>query len=313
MAFPTVSPAARMELLEPPTKPVRMVLDTDTYNEIDDQFALTYALLSPERLTVEAVYAAPFHNARSAGPEDGMRKSYEEILRLLDRLNQPHEGVVFEGATRWLPSSDRPVRSPAVDDLVARASADRPDPLYVVAIGAPTNIASALLVAPEIIGRIVVVWLGGNASYWPTASEFNLKQDMHASRILFDSGVPLVHVPCLPVTDHLCTTEAEIERFVKGRGMIGDYLSETYSGSSDDHFAYSRAIWDIGPIAWLVNPAWAESALTHSPILTTDQTWSHDPYRHLVREIRYVHRNPIFGDLFHKLELAARGADAPAT
>ena len=49
-----------------------MVLDTDTYNEIDDQYALAQVLLSPEDVTVEAVYAAPFHNARSTGPGDGM-------------------------------------------------------------------------------------------------------------------------------------------------------------------------------------------------------------------------------------------------
>ena len=308
MDFPTLTPATRLQRLEPPTGPVRIVVDTDTYNEIDDQFALTYALLSPERITVEAIYASPFHNERSTGPADGMRKSYDEIVRLLERLDQPHEGMVYAGATDWLSAPDQPTRSAAVEDLIARASADRPDPLYVVAIAAPTNIASALLMAPELVERIVVVWLGGNASYWPTASEFNLKQDMHASRILFDSGVPLVHVPCLPVTDHLCTTEAEIDRFVKGRGAIGDYLSATYSGYYDDHAGRSRAIWDVGPLAWLVNPAWVDSALTHSPILTAEQTWSHDPHRHLVREIRYVQRDPIFGDLFHKLERAARGA-----
>ena len=50
--------ARRLELLEPPADHVRMVLDTDTYNEIDDQFALVYALLSPERITCEAIYAA---------------------------------------------------------------------------------------------------------------------------------------------------------------------------------------------------------------------------------------------------------------
>jgi len=305
MDFPTLTPATRLQRLEPPTGPVRIVVDTDTYNEIDDQFALTYALLSPERITVEAIYAAPFHNARSTGPADGMRKSYDEIVRLLERLDRPHEGMVYAGATDWLPAPDQPVRSAASEDLIARASADRPDPLYVVAIAAPTTIASALLAAPEIVERIVVVWLGGNTTYWPTASEFNLKQDLHASRILFDSGVPFVHVPCVPVTDHLCTTEAEIERFVKGNGAIGDYLSATYSGCSDDHFAYSRPIWDVGPIAWLVNAAWAESALVPSPILTTECTWSYDPQRHLVREVTYIHRDPIFRDLFGKLKRGA--------
>ena len=40
MSFPTLSPERRLRLLEPPPGKVRMVLDTDTYNEIDDQFAL---------------------------------------------------------------------------------------------------------------------------------------------------------------------------------------------------------------------------------------------------------------------------------
>ena len=55
-----------------------MVLDTDTYNEVDDQFALCYSLCSPERLNVQAVYAAPFFNDRSNGPEQGMERSYSE-------------------------------------------------------------------------------------------------------------------------------------------------------------------------------------------------------------------------------------------
>ena len=70
-----------------------MVLDTDTYNEIDDQFALVYALLCPEKLNVEAVYAAPFTNDRSTRPGDRMEKSYEEILRLLERLHMDAEDL----------------------------------------------------------------------------------------------------------------------------------------------------------------------------------------------------------------------------
>ena len=77
------SEANRITKLVPPEGKVRMVLDTDTYNGIDDQFAVVYALLSKEKLDVEALYAAPFSNTRSDGPEDGMEKSYEEILRLL--------------------------------------------------------------------------------------------------------------------------------------------------------------------------------------------------------------------------------------
>ena len=76
MTFPQLSEAFRISRLAHPGRKLRMVLDTDTYNEIDDQFALTYALLSPEQMSVEAIYAAPFHNTRSDGPGDGMEKSY---------------------------------------------------------------------------------------------------------------------------------------------------------------------------------------------------------------------------------------------
>ena len=40
---------SRITMLVPPTeRPVKMVLDTDTFNEIDDQCALRYALISAE-------------------------------------------------------------------------------------------------------------------------------------------------------------------------------------------------------------------------------------------------------------------------
>ena len=87
MAFPKLTDAEMIERLQPPTGKVRIVLDTDTYNEVDDQFAVAHALLSPDQMSVEALYAAPFYNGRSDGPADGMERSYDEILRLLDRLN----------------------------------------------------------------------------------------------------------------------------------------------------------------------------------------------------------------------------------
>jgi purine nucleosidase len=92
MTYSMLSEHTRLERLAPRSGILTMVLDTDTYNEIDDQFALVHALLSPERLRVEAIYAAPFHNQRSDGPEDGMEKSYEEIGRLLQRMNRSMDG-----------------------------------------------------------------------------------------------------------------------------------------------------------------------------------------------------------------------------
>jgi inosine-uridine nucleoside N-ribohydrolase len=279
---------------------VRAVIDTDTDNEIDDQFAVVYALLSPERIRVESLYAAPFHNARSTGPEDGMLRSYDELHRVLRRLPQHRSVPVHHGARRWLLEPGRPVPSPAATDLVERASGTE-EPLFVVTIGAPTNVASALLMEPGIADRIVVVWLGGNPGYWHRAVEFNVEQDMLASHVLLDSGVPLVHVPCRNVTEHLRTTQAEIDRYVRGSGPVGEYLADIYAEHYSDHFARSKVLWDVGAVAWLVNPEWVPTAVVHSPVLTSEGTWSHDPRRHLIREAFWVDRDSIFADLFRKL------------
>ncbi len=303
--MPKIDEAVRMARLQPPTGKVRIVLDTDTYNEVDDQFALVYALLSPERIAMEAIYAAPYYNDRSTGPADGMQKSYDEILRLLKLMKVSPEGWVYKGSTTYMGSDLQPVESEAARDLVQRAlAAPADDPLYVVAIGAITNVASAILMEPKIIEHIVIVWLGGNALYWPHTREFNLAQDVPAARVIFDCGVPLVHVPCMGVTTHLLTTIPELEANVSSRGAIGDYLVEIVKGYHDDHTGWSKVIWDIATIAYLLDPSWTPSDLVHSPILTDQVTWSVDCSRHLIRSVNFIHRDPIFRDLFAKLKSA---------
>jgi len=305
MSFPELSEAERLQMLAPAHDgaPVDMVLDTDTYNEIDDQFALTYALLAQDRVRLQAVYAAPFYNARSSGPADGMQKSYEEIVRILRFMGRDPDGFAFRGAETYLPGPDTPADSEAVRDLIDRArgySAERP--LYVVAVGAITNVASAILMEPDIIRRIVVVWLGGHPPYWHTAAEFNLQQDMHASRLMFDCGVPLVQVPCKNVAEHVRTTLPEIEQLTAGCGAVGDYLCTIFREYFQDHFGTSKVLWDITAVAWLVNPQWTPSALIPSPILTPLKTWSHDPRRHHIRVLIDAHRDPIFRDLARRLK-----------
>jgi inosine-uridine nucleoside N-ribohydrolase len=308
MDFPQLTEIQRLERLTPPSGKVEMVLDTDTYNEVDDQFAVVHALLSPDAIQVKGLYAAPFHNARSDGPADGMEKSYQEILRLLDRLNVEYEGPVVRGSIHYLSEWDDPCESDAASDLIAQAMArsEDDDPLYVVAIGAITNVASAILMEPEIIKRIVVVWLGGHAFHWAHTREFNLWQDPQAARVIFDSGVPVVQIQVMGACSHLHTTIPEIERYVQGRGAIGDYLAETVKGYHEDHFAWSKVIWDISAIAYLIDASWTPNHLVHSPIVTDQGTWSFDNNRHLIRTVYHVNRDAIFGDIFTKLDEHAK-------
>ncbi len=288
--------------LEPPKGRVKMVLDTDTYNEVDDQFALAYSLLSPEKLDVLAVYAAPYFNDRSSGPEDGMEKSYAEIVRLLGKMGRPSEGFVFKGSRGYLPDGETPVESEAARDLVKKAMATpEGELLYVVAIGAITNVASAILMEPEIVKKICVVWLGGHPLSASTAREFNLMQDVPAARVVLDCGVPFTLVPCMGVASHLLATVPDMKDAIGGKNALCDALVELFGEYSSDHFGWAKEIWDVSTIAYLVNPDWIPTVLEHSPLLTDDCHWAHDANRHFIRVATFARRTPIFRDLYRKL------------
>jgi len=301
MAFNGISEVDRLRKLELPQGKLNMVLDTDTYNEVDDQFALAYALLSKERLNVEAVYAAPFLNDRSKTPKRGMELSYDEMQRILSKMGE-NKVEVFKGSESFLTAPNTPVDSPAARDLVQRAHAhSEDDPLYVVAIGAITNIASAILMDPSIISKIVLIWLAGNPLYWDSTREFNLSQDIYSSRLIFDCGVPLIHIPAMGVSSHMLSTVAELKEHLAGKNELCDTLIELFAAYSDDHFGWAKEIWDIAAIAYVINPDWVPAPLAHSPILTDFHTWSTDKSRHLIKSAIFAYRNPIFKDMFTKL------------
>ena len=302
MQYPQIPADELLRRLTLPDGVLRMVLDTDTYNEVDDQFALAYALASPERLRVEAVYAAPFWNDNSTGPADGMERSYQEIRKILGKMGVNPDGFALRGSAGYLPAKETPVESDAARDLIRRAMAmPEGELLYVVAIGAITNVASAILLEPAIIGKICVVWLGGNASWWPTQREFNLMQDVPAAQVIYDCGVPFVLLPCMGVVSALTTTLAELEYCIGGKNALCDYLIEIVRGYSGDHFAWGKEIWDVATIAYLMRPDMTLSSVGHAPMLTDEMTLSDDPHRHFMRSVYHLNRNAIFYDLYKKL------------
>lgn len=283
---------------------VKAILDTDTYNEIDDQFALVQMLFSKKRINVLSINAAPFSmNNRSNDPQRGMELSYDEIFRLLDKINLKKNNFVFKGSTKYVGFDKKPIDSPAADNIIENAlMCSESDPLYVVAIGAITNVASAILKEPEIINKIVVVWLGGNALYWPENNEFNLKQDIGGAQVLFDSGVSLVLVPCKGVTSHLISTVPEIEKYIEPHGEVGKFLAMRFKEYNNNHKGWSKEIWDMAAISWVLNEEWASTNIAPSPILLDDKTWTFDENRHPIKIVYEIKRDLILQDFIEKLE-----------
>ena len=300
--FSKLKPGEREKLLKHPQGKIDIVLDTDAFNEVDDQFAIAYAFLTPEKFNVRAVYAAPFFNARSNGPKDGMEKSYEEIFHILDFLKVDGKDLVFKGAESFMKSKYEAVSSAAVDDLLRKTQPySKEHPLYVVAIGAITNIASAIVKDPSIIDKIVVVWLSGHAHDMGNTEEFNMQGDVIAAQIIFDCGVALVQLPCLGVVSQLYTTIEQLHEKLTGKSELGTYLAkivEDYISGADKD---KKVIWDVAALAWLINPLWVDTKLVNCPVITDGLTYKFDESRHMIRYAEKVDRVNILDDLFGKI------------
>lgn len=292
--------------LEKPKNKVDVVLDTDAFNEIDDQFALAYLIQSSEKLTLKAVYAAPFDNHHSNGPKDGMERSYDEIFKVYKLLKETRfNEVTFKGSTEFLMNKENYQDSDAVNDLIERSKKySKENPLYVIGIAAATNIASAIIKDPTIVDRIVILWLGGLSYDWHDNRSFNSGQDVIAAQVLLDAKVPLVQFPGKGVIDHFTTTGPELEYWLKGKNDFCDYMIEkteeeakiTYGGK-----VWSRAIWDVVPVAWLLDGEFMLDKLVPSPIMQVNHYYSNDPRRHFIKYVYSVNRDNLMNDLFEKV------------
>lgn len=304
--FQTLDEVTRIKMLQYPShsNPVDIIIDSDTNNEIDDQFAIAYALLSPERYCVKSIQAAPYViDDGLQDPNLGMELSYQEIIKLLKLMNYSYHEADFvqRGSSRFMGPDKQPVVSDAAQNIITlsrRYSSE--NPLYVIAIGAITNVASAVLMDPDIIGRIVVIWLGGN-EFTQSPDVFNVNRDKYASQVIFDCGVPLIHVPAYYVSSHLITSVPTLEAFLGGKNALCDYFIENVKGFRPDAFATGKEIWDVSAFAFLMNREWTSSEIVAAPVITDELTWSFDYRRPLMRNIRTLDREAIMGDLYAKL------------
>ena len=186
--------------LEPPRGRVDVILDTDTFNEADDQYALSYLLLSGEKLNTVGICAAPFLNANSTSPADGMEKSYREILKLLGLLHREDLiPAVMRGACDYLPDEKTPVVTDASEFMVREARKHSPEnPLYIVSIAAAT------------FGLVAGSLMGG-----PTAKRLIEKHDLRPAPVTAGGTTPSAAL----ATDVASEDERFISdspRFVKG-------------------------------------------------------------------------------------------------
>jgi purine nucleosidase len=235
----------------------RVLIDTDAKNEADDQFAIVHALLSPT-LDVRGLIAAHFGSRRS---DRSMEESREEIDLLLNLMNLDGQVVVANGATTGLADEETPLDSAGAQLIIDESKlASTDDPLYVAFLGPLTDMASAILLDPEIVDRaVVVIWIGGvgygGIDSYP-GSEFNLSNDIAAANIVYDSGLTIWQVPS-NVYSMVSVGYAELEEKIGGTSKLADYLiAQTVEWNDRFHRGpiESRSLGDSPAVSLLLFP-----------------------------------------------------------
>jgi len=287
----------------------KVILDTDMFNEIDDQFALTYLIKSLDVFDLQAITIAPFLKSGYANTktlEEGTEKSYETTLKLLDMLEKSeYKNIVYKGATKYL--SDSEESNSAVDKIIEIAKKN--DKTIILAIGAITNVALAIKKSPDIVDKIKVVWLGGNTFLTKDNSEFNFRQDIEAVRTVFESGVELVVIPCRNVAANLSTTIYELEHYLNKDTELNNYLKEIfrnckkpYIKEPKDEIGASKTLWDISVIAYEINKEWFKEEEISCPTILDNGLYEQTNNRHIVTFVNDLYRNKIYQDFFIKMD-----------
>ena len=280
------------------TKKVNVILDTDIYNECDDQFAVAYLLKSQDKFNIEAITVAPYHHDNNISIEEGIDKSYDEIIKICNWLHFDWTNKLFKGSTDYL-ENDYNEENGAVNKIIEIANKN--DKTYVLAIGTITNVALAIKKEPKIINKIEVIWLGGHSFLSKDNKEFNFKQDVQAVRNVFESKVKLTIIPCKNVASNLRTSIYELEHFLKGKSELCDYLCQRFYNDGVHGIQERRVIWDISVIAYMINKEWFDTEEVSCPNINNDTSYELTTKNHKITIVNYLNVDKIYKDLFKKL------------
>ncbi|MBQ7836606.1 MAG: nucleoside hydrolase [Clostridia bacterium] len=272
----------------------KVVLDTDAFNEIDDQYVIAYCAKT-ETMELLAVHAAPFMHANCSSMELGMNQSYDEIVKVLSLVDENHNTPIMKGSTTTIDATGTYVESEAADNLI-RIARESDEIIYVLTIGTSTNVTSAIMKAPDIKEKICVVWLAcAQTHVWNDPVEFNLHQDYNAGRILLNSGTPLVIVPASWVTSKLRSDINNTLR-LRGHNAVADYLCDITENAYNmvgRPEGWARTIWDIGAIAVMDMPDSVQYDIIPAPVLTDSRVYAFDSTRHNIIMINNIDRDPV--------------------
>ncbi|MEM1119878.1 MAG: nucleoside hydrolase [Bacteroidota bacterium] len=237
----------------------KVVIDADTGNEVDDLYAIVRGLVEPswEVIALNATQWQPAHWA----VEQSMEESYRLNQVLLGHLAMAGKVKSYRGGlNRLFDWGDLAQYSAAAHHLIKVAHTMPADEkLTVIALGALTNVASALLIDPSITNKISVYWLGTTYDFEQDIlrkRDFNCMMDQQALAELLDSKVDL-HIIPVSVANQMTFTYEETVAKLAGKAEVLDFIIDRWTQHLDGG-RKERVIWDLALIEAIIHPKWAE-------------------------------------------------------
>lgn len=301
----------------PENKKIRVIIDTDANAEGDDQFAIVHALLTPKFDVVGII-------AEHYGQPDSMNASYDEIIKILKIMGLEGTIPVYRGAEQALNDTQNGIDSEGAHCIVAESLKQDHRPLFVLNIGAITNLASAILINPEIQDRLLAVWIGGGP--YPNGHlDFNLANDINAANVVLHSTTELWQIPLSAYTMMEVSFYELFER-VKPYGEIGDYLfnnllrvneiecklnfddmpfAKNYSHAAKTMLIRSGEGWSLGDnpaVGVLITPQLKNSEIINARTINKDGTYGELINNRMIRVHHSIDSRVILEDLFCKIK-----------
>jgi inosine-uridine nucleoside N-ribohydrolase len=252
----TLLPLAALAQTPAPYFNKTIVLDADTANEVDDLYAVVAALIEPE-WNIVALNAAHWQTSHWASVNT-MEDSHR-LNQVLTGYLQMQVPTKRGGVARMFDWGDQAQHSAAAYEIIKQAKLmKKGERLTVIALGALTNVASALFIDPSIASNIQLFWLGSSYDFESNTlgtTDFNCIMDTQALHFMLNSTVPMTVIP-VNVAYAMQFDYADTAKRLKGTHPLGDFLVDRWTNHMDGS-RQNRAIWDLALIYAMSDPQWA--------------------------------------------------------
>lgn len=271
-------PLTAARYAHPEGQPRKLILDSDTANEIDDLFAIAYLLVDdyPEVEVLGLSSAQWFHVWSGDSTVYQSQRLNEDLLALVDRQDLPAPlGADLIMGKPWgdYDPRDSPAARFIIDQAMALPAGEK---LTVMSIGATTNLASAIALQPAIKDKIVAYTLGFrydfDGGFW-NKDEFNIRRDLNAANYLLNAEGLELHVMPISVAIQYTWDREPTFRKLKNAGILGDYLRDRWESHGGPD-AKRWTMWDVALLQAYLAPAQAEEVpVTTPPENTPRSVW----------------------------------------